>query len=245
RLEKGRGPTASILVKDGTVKIGQFIVAGLASGKVKSLMNDKGERIDEAPPGMPVEVLGLDSVPVAGDQFDICKIEKAKQPSAKMSLEELFSKVKTGDVKELPIVLKTDVMGSMEAITGMFSKLVSAEVKVKIIHSAVGGITESDVLLATTSDAIVVGFNVRPDGGATTEAKRRGVEIRTYSIVYEMMDDLKKAMAGLLQPDIVEKVTGHAEVRNTFNVPKLGTIAGCSVTDGKIQRTNMVRLLRD
>src|SRR6185312_2825942 len=260
RLEKGRGPTASILVKDGTVKIGQFIVAGLASGKVKSLMNDKGERIDEAPPGMPVEVLGLDSVPVAGDQFDICKdekvvervlqirrdkIEKAKQPSAKMSLEELFSKVKTGDVKELPIVLKTDVMGSMEAITGMFSKLVSAEVKVKIIHSAVGGITESDVLLATTSDAIIVGFNVRPDGGATTEAKRRGVEIRTYSIVYEMMDDLKKAMAGLLQPDIVEKVTGHAEVRNTFNVPKLGTIAGCSVTDGKIQRTNMVRLLRD
>lgn len=260
RLEKGRGPTASILVKDGTVKIGQFIVAGLASGKVKSLMNDKGERIDEASPGMPVEVLGLDSVPVAGDQFDICKdekvvervlqirrdqIEKAKQPSSKMSLEELFSKVKTGDVKELPIVLKTDVMGSLEAITGMFSKLVSAEVKVKIIHSAVGGITESDVLLATTADAIIVGFNVRPDGGATTEAKRRGVEIRTYSIVYEMMDDLKKAMAGLLQPDIVEKVTGHAEVRNTFNVPKLGTIAGCSVTDGKIQRSNMVRLLRD
>jgi translation initiation factor IF-2 len=260
RLEKGRGPVASILVKDGTVKVGQFIVAGLASGKVRSLTNDKGERVEEAIPGMPVEVLGLDSVPVAGDQFDICKdekivervlqvrrekIEKAKQPSSKMSLEELFSKVKTGDVKELPIVLKTDVMGSLEAITGMFAKLVSAEVKVKVIHSAVGGITESDVLLASTSNGIIVGFNVRPDGGATAEAKRRGVEIRTYSIVYEMMDDLKKAMAGLLQPDVVEKVMGRAEVRNTFNVPKIGTIAGCFISEGKIQRSNMVRLIRD
>jgi translation initiation factor IF-2 len=260
RLEKGRGPTATILVKDGTVKIGQCIVAGLASGKVKSLMNDKGERVQEAGPGMPVELLGLDSVPVAGDQFDICKdekvvervlevrrdkVEKAKQPSSKMSLEELFSKVKTGDVKELPIVLKTDVMGSLEAINGMLSKLVSAEVKVKVIHSAVGGITESDVLLASTSDGIIVGFNVRPDGGATNEAKRRGVEIRTYTIVYEMMDDLKKAMAGLLQPDVVEKIMGHAEVRNTFNVPKVGTIAGCFVTDGKIMRSNMLRLVRD
>lgn len=260
RLEKGRGPMASILVKDGTVKVGQHIVAGSVSGKVKSLMNHKGEKVLEAGPGTPVEVLGLSDVPNAGDVFDIVKDEKvaeqviqirkdqvrrAAEPQAKLSLEDIFSKVKQGDVKELNVILKTDVAGSEEAIKGMFAKLATNEVKLKLVHSAVGGITESDVLLASTAKGIVVGFNVRPDGGATNKAKQLGVDIRSYSIVYELMDEMKKAMAGLLTPDIVEKVMGRAEVRNTFTVPKIGTIAGCFVVDGKIARSNLARLTRD
>jgi translation initiation factor IF-2 len=260
KLEKGRGNVATILVKDGTVKIGQHIVAGSIVGKIKSLTNDKGERVESAGPGMPVEVLGLDGTPLAGDTFDICKDEKSAEEAArirkeiaakanqvvnKVSLEDLFAKVKQGDVKDLDVVLKSDVTGSMEAINGMFKKLTTPEVKVKVIHSAVGGITESDVLLASTSQGIIVGFNVRPDSGAIAAAKRMGVEIRTYSIVYEMMDDMKKAMAGMLTPDIIEKVLGRAEVRNTFTVPKIGTIAGCFVIDGKIQRSNQARLIRD
>jgi len=260
RLEKGRGPVASILVKDGTVRVGQHIVAGTVVGRVRSLTNDRGERVDEAGPGVSVEVLGLDAVPVAGDMFDIVKDEstaekaalirkekadKAKQVTGKISLEEIFAKVKTGDVKELAVVLKADVHGSLEALQGMFSKLGTPEVKVKIIHSAVGGITESDVLLASTAKGLIIGFNVRPDGNATNQSKRLGIEIRTYSIVYELIDDMKKAMAGLLAPTVVEKVMGRAEVRNTFTVPKIGTIAGCFVVDGKISRSNMARLIRD
>lgn len=260
RLEKGRGNVATILVHDGTVKVGQYIVAGTVSGRVRSLMSDRGEKVAEAGPGMPVEVLGLDGTPAAGDQFDVVKDEKAaeevaltrknleakaSQPSSKMSLEDLFSKVKSGDVKELPIVLKADVSGSMEAINGMLAKLHSPEVKVKVIHSAIGGVTENDVLLASTAKGIVVAFNVRPDANAAAVAKRQGIEVRCYSVVYEMVDDLKKAMAGLLQPDIVEKVMGRAEVRNVFSVPKLGTIAGCAVSDGKIQRNNMARVIRE
>lgn len=260
KLEKGRGPVATLLIQDGTVKIGQHIVAGLTSGKVKSMINDRGEQVKEAGPGTPISLLGLNAVPQAGDKFDVVKDEKvaeqavqvrkeiadkANQAAKKLSLEDIFSKVKQGDVKELAVVLKADVAGSLEAIQGMFSKLVTAEVKLKIVHAAVGGVTASDVLLASTAKGIVVGFNVRPDGSATNEAKRLGVDIRSYSIVYELMDEMKKAMAGLLQPDIVEKVLGHAEVRNTFNVPKVGTIAGCFVNDGKIQRSNMGRVTRD
>lgn len=260
RLEKGRGNVATILVKDGTVQLGQQIVAGTVTGRVKSLTNDRGERVKEAGPGMPVEVLGLDGTPAAGDQFDIVADEtiaeqvirireqqaaKAAAPTGKISLEEIFSKVKQGDVKELAVILKADVSGSLEAINGMFSKVSTPEVKLRVIHSAVGGITENDVLLAQTAKGIVVGFNVRPDTNAAAVAKRIGIEVRTYSIVYEMMDDMKKAMVGLLTPDVVEKVMGRAEVRNTFTVPKIGTIAGSFVSDGKIQRSNMARLLRD
>lgn len=260
RLEKGRGPVATILVSDGTVRIGQSIVAGTVIGRVRSLMNDRGERVEEAGPGMPVEVLGLEAVPVAGDKFDIVKDErtaeevarirkdaadKSNQKAGKVSLEEIFAKVKTGDVKELAVVLKADVHGSLEAVQGMFSKLGNAEVKTKIIHAAVGGITESDVLLASTAKGLIIGFNVRPDGGATSQAKRMGVEIRTYSIVYELIDDMKKALSGLLAPTVVEKVMGRAEVRNTFSVPKIGTIAGCFVTEGKINRANQARLIRE
>ena len=260
RLEKGRGPVATILVQDGTVKVGQHIVAGRVTGRIRSLTNDRGEKVQSVGPGAPVEVLGLDEVPRAGDIFDIVKDEKVAEEAArirqdaydksnqkvgKISLEEIFAKVKTGDVKELTVVLKTDVHGSLEAIQGMFQKLGNAEVKLKVIHAAVGGITESDVLLASTTKGLIIGFNVRPDGGATTAAKRVGVEIRTYSVVYELMDDMKKAMAGLLAPTIVEKVMGRAEVRNIFTVPKIGTIAGCFVLDGKIARSNMARLIRD
>jgi len=261
KMEKGKGNVATILVKDGTVKVGQYIVAGFQKGRVRSLTNDRGERVQEAGPGEPVEVLGLEGTPAAGDRFDIVADEdtatevselrkdQAKKaevtPASKMSLEDIFAKVTKGDVKELAIVLKADVHGSLEAISGMISKLSTAEVKTRVIHSAVGGVSESDVLLANTANGIIIGFNVRPDGGAQAAAKRVGVDIRTYSIVYELVDDLKKAMSGLLTPDIVEKVMGRAEVRNTFTVPKVGTIAGCFVVDGKIQRSNMARLIRD
>jgi translation initiation factor IF-2 len=261
KMEKGKGNVATLLVKDGTVKVGQYIVAGFQKGRVRSLTNDRGERVQEAGPGEPVEVLGLEGTPAAGDRFDIVadedtatevatlRKEQAQKaevtPASKMSLEDIFAKVTKGDVKELAIVLKADVHGSLEAINGMIAKLSTAEVKTRVIHSAVGGVSESDVLLANTAKGIIIGFNVRPDGGAQAAAKRMGVDIRTYSIVYELVDDLKKAMSGLLTPDIVEKVMGRAEVRNTFTVPKVGTIAGCFVVDGKIQRSNMARLIRD
>lgn len=260
KLEKGRGAVATILVKDGTVKVGQYIVAGSMKGKVKSLINDKGQRVDSMTPGLPVEVLGLEGVPSAGDRFDVVADERTAEEvvanrkavtaaeasiKGRISMEDIFSKVTGGDVKDFNIVLKSDVNGSLEAIQGMLAKLTSAEVKNKVIHSAVGGVTENDVLLAHTAKGIVIGFNVRPDVNAQAKAKQLGVDIRTYSIVYEMIDDVRKAMAGVLAPQIVEKVTGSAEVRNTFSVPKMGVIAGCFVTNGKIQRSNMLRLVRD
>ncbi|MEK6774918.1 MAG: translation initiation factor IF-2 [Bdellovibrionota bacterium] len=260
KLEKGRGAVATVLIKDGTVRIGQFVVAGSIKGRVKSLTNDRRERIQEAGPGQPVEILGLDAAPMAGDRFDVVKdeatsdevsqlrvqLEKDKNgPTLKPTLEEMFAKANKGDLKELPIILKADVQGSAEAIQGMLAKVSTPEVKTKVIHTAVGGINESDVLLAQTAKAFVIGFNVRPDSGAAAKAKQLGIEIRTYSIVYELIDDIKKAMTGLLTPDIVEKVMGRAEVRNTFNLPKAGTIAGCLVSEGKIQRSNMLRLIRN
>lgn len=260
KLDKGRGPVATLLVRDGTVKVGQWIVAGMQKGRVRSLHNDRGEKLNEALPGQPVELLGLDGVPSPGDRFDIVKdekamdevvslrerIAKAKELERKQNrLENLFAKLQAGATKELPLVLKADVHGSLEALLGMVEKLGNQEVKVKVIHSAVGGITESDVLLATTSQAIIIGFNVRPDAKATQLAKNNQVDVRTYSIVYELMDDLKKALSGLLQPQVVETVLGHAEVRNTFTVSKVGTVAGCYVTDGKVTRGALVRLLRD
>ncbi len=260
RMEKGRGSVATLLVQDGTLKVGDTLAAGVVVGRIRSMSDDKGEQIKEVLPGYPAEVLGLPTPPMAGDLFDVVKdekaaeelanfrrskIEQAETPHAKMSLEQLFSKVKSGDVKELSLVLKTDVAGSMEAIKEMLPKIGNEEVKVKVIHSAVGGVTESDVLLASTANGLIIGFNVRPDSGATRMAKEKGVEIKTYSIIYELMDDLKKALSGLLTPDVVEKAQGSAEVRETFSVPKIGMIAGCFVTDGKINRNDMLRLVRD
>lgn len=259
KLEKGKGAVATILVKDGHVTVGDYIVAGSMKGKVKSLTNDRGERVQSVTPGLPVEVLGLDGVPAAGDRFDVVVDERTaeevvsvrKQKAAsenvtkKLTLEDMFSKVTQGDIKEFNIILKSDVHGSLEAIQGMLNKMTSVEVKNKIVHAAVGGVTENDVMLAHTSKGIVIGFNVRPDNNAQAKAKQLGVDIRTYSIVYEMIDEIKKAMTGLLAPQVVEKVMGSAEVRNTFTVPKLGMIAGCFITKGKVQRSNMLRLVRD
>ena len=260
RVDKGRGPVATLLVQDGTLRVGQFFVVGTVSGRVRSLINDKGERVTEAGPSIPVEVLGLSEAPMAGDRFDITEDERAAQDIAatrkaqalkantsgpKVSLEDIFSKMQNKDLKELAIVLKADVAGSVEAIKGMFDKVGTTEVKLKIIHAAVGGINESDVLLAQTAKGIVVGFNVRPDGGAASLAKQQSIEVKTYSIVYELMDDMKKALSGMLTPDIIEKQLGRAEVRNIFSVPKLGTIAGCAVVDGKITRQAQLRLVRD
>lgn len=260
RMDKGRGAVATLLVQDGTLKIGQSVVVGTIAGRVRSLTNDKGERVQEAGPSVPVEIQGLPETPAAGDRFDVAENEQAateiaktrkdraiaaKSGGEKLSLEQIFSKMQQGDLKELPIVLKTDVAGSAEAIKGMFDKLGTSEVKIKVVHSAVGGINESDVLLASTANGLIVGFNVRPDSGATAMAKRENIEIKTYSIVYELMDDMKKAMSGLLSPEVVEKQLGRAEVRNTFSVPKIGTIAGCAVTEGKVTRQSQVRLVRD
>jgi translation initiation factor IF-2 len=208
---------------------------------------------------MPVEIIGLPECPNAGDRFDVCKDEKsaeeianvrkaeiAKANEAKpVSLEDLFSKIKASDVKELPVILKCDVAGSVEAVKGLFDKVSTNEVKLKLIHTGIGAINESDVLLASTTKGMVVGFNVRPDTGAQAAAKARAVEIKTYSIVYELVDDMKKALGGLLAPIIREKVLGRVQVRNVFTVPKIGTIAGCFVTDGMVTRNSMLRLLRD
>jgi translation initiation factor IF-2 len=260
RMEKGRGSVATILVQDGTVNIGQIVVAGKVVGRIRSMSDDKGQTVKSAGPGQPVEILGLPEPPMAGDRFDIAKDEESARkiadqrlaaraaeetPNSKMTLDQLFARVKSGDVKELSLILKADVSGSLEAVKGMLDKIGNAEVKLKLIHSAVGGITESDVLLASTSKGVIVGFNVRPDGGAQRMAKEKGIEIKSYSIIYELVDDLKKALGGLLAPEVIEKSMGRAEVRNTFNVPKMGTIAGCFVVDGKIARSHMLRLLRD
>tara|TARA_B100000749_G_scaffold280898_1_gene280906 strand:- start:103978 stop:106725 length:2748 start_codon:yes stop_codon:yes gene_type:complete len=260
KMEKGRGAVATILIKDGTVKMSDLIVAGQVTGKIRAMTDDKGQRVKEVGPGRPVEVIGLSEAPLAGDQFDICQSEadvdklivhrqdearKAAQPSGNISLDQLFSKMTRGDFSELGVVLKGDVAGSIEAIKASFDKLKTEEVEVKVIHSAVGGISESDVLLASTSGAVIVGFNVRPDTAAQRLAKEKGIEIKCYKIIYELLDDIKKAMGGLLKPDLVEKDLGSAQVRDIFSVPKIGVIAGCFVTDGKVIRGSKVRLVRE
>jgi translation initiation factor IF-2 len=243
------------------MKLGQYMCAGTSAGKVKAMFNDRGQGIKEAGPSDPIEVLGLSAPPLAGDVFDICKDEKSAEelaakhlegrtkqtevPKAKVSLEDLFGRVQMGDLKELPIVLKTDVSGSLEALKGLLEKASTEKVKVKIVHSAVGGISESDVLLASSAGGLIIGFNVRPEGGAGNLAKSQGVEIKTYSIVYEVVDEIKKAMLGMLEPTFVEATLGRAEVRNVFTIPKIGAIAGSMVVDGKIQRSAMARLLRE
>ncbi|MCB0364377.1 MAG: translation initiation factor IF-2 [Bdellovibrionaceae bacterium] len=261
RMDKGRGSVATLLVKDGTLEVGQSVVVGKVAGRIRAMTNDRGEQVKKVGPGAPVEITGLPETPEAGDRFDATKTEELAQEVANlrkqkadaeaatdakgMSLEQIFSKVKAGGVKELSVVVKGDVAGSLEAIKGMFDKLGTDEVKIKVIHSAVGGISESDVLLASTAQGLVLGFNVRPDGSAQKMAKENGIEIKCYTIIYELMDDMKKALSGLLDPEVVEKSLGRAEVRDTFSVPKIGTIAGCSVVDGKINRNSQLRLVRD
>ncbi len=261
-LDRGRGPVANVLVRNGTLRAGDYIVAGGAWGRVRALTDDRGKVVRQAGPATPVEVLGLQEIPQAGDmvyrvtdQKKAQEVAESRRPagggggpatmSAARGLDQLQQMLKSGDVQELRLVVKADVQGSVEALKKSFSELSTDKVKVNVIHTGVGGIIESDVMLASASSAIVIGFNVRPQGKASGVAKSENVEIRTYSIIYEAIDDVKAAMAGLLAPKLVEKELGKAEVRQVFSIPKVGAVAGCMVLDGKLVRTAKARLVRD
>jgi translation initiation factor IF-2 len=260
-LDKGRGYVSTLLVQEGTLKIGDYMLAGKHSGKVKAMFDERGNAMDEAAPSTPVSILGLDGAPQAGDKFHIFEDEKeAKQIAAKRSqlqreqsvrtqrhitLDEIGRRIALGDFKELNIILKGDVDGSVEALTDSFQKLSTDEIQVNIIHKGVGAITESDVLLASASDAIIVGFNVRPSGNARTLADNEEIDIRTYSIIYAAIEDLKDAMEGMLSPELKEEVTGNVEIREVYKISKIGNIAGCMVISGKIFRNSKIRLLRE
>lgn len=261
RLDKGRGPVATVLVQNGTLKSGDVIVAGSAIGRIRAMIDDKGERVSTAGPSTPVEILGLSETPDGGDLFYVVQderkgrdyVERRKQKikndiinaRQKISLEALFAQIQEGFVKDLNIIVKADVQGSVEAVKQSMEKLSNDEVRVKIIHGGVGAITESDVMLAAASNAIIVGFNIRPNVSAAASAISQDVEIRTYRIIYEAIEEMEAAMKGLLAPKYQEKVTGHAEIRATFKVSGIGVIAGCHVLDGKINRNSKIRLLRN
>ena len=262
KLERGRGPVATVLVQSGTLRVGDVFVVGIFSGKVRALITHTGSKVQEAGPSIPVEVAGLPGVPSAGDVFQVVKDERVAREiaedrarkqrtadlsgSAKVTLDDLFAKIKEGSVKELALVIKSDVQGSAEALTAGVEKLATAAVKLRVIHSGVGGVTESDVLLAAASNAIVVGFNVRPEPKAGTLAEQQGVDIRLYTIIYDALAEIKAAMEGLLEPTLKERTLGRAEVRQVFTVSKAGVIAGSYVVDGTITRAAVgVRVIRD
>ncbi|RLC11567.1 MAG: translation initiation factor IF-2, partial [Deltaproteobacteria bacterium] len=261
RLDPGKGPVATVLVQEGTLHAGDAIVCGLHYGKLRAMVNDRGNRLDKAGPSMPVEIQGLSGVPMAGDEFVAVADEKlAKQVSfhrrqkhrmrelvrsSKLTLEKYYEQMKGGLVKDLNLVIRADVQGSIEALADALHKLPSTEIKINIVHSATGAITESDIMLAAVSKAIILGFNVRPNPKVKELANEQGVDIRFYDVIYNVVNDIKAAMAGLMEPTYKEHILGRVEVRQTFNIPKVGTIAGCYVTEGKIQRGQPVRLLRD
>ena len=261
QLHKGRGPVATVLVQEGTLRPGDNFVAGMFSGKVRMLLNERGERVQEAGPAIPVEVQGISGVPHAGDEFVVVPDEKmAKSVAAsrqlkareselasasKVSLDNLFEKMAEQDVLELKMILRADVQGTLQAFGQAAEKLSTDEVKVKVLHEGTGSITENDVHLAAASDAVIIGFNVRPSVKVKDLAEREGVDIRSYDVIYHALEDIEKAMVGLLAPSFTERVIGTAEVREIFHVPKVGTIAGCAVIDGKIERNASVRVLRD
>jgi len=261
QLDKGRGPIATFLVQKGTLHTGDIVVAGTAVGRVRVMTNEHGKQLEEAGPSVPVEVMGLGEVPKSGDIFDAVTdeklarelVEQRKQEEKqaifdaqnKVSLDNLFETIAEGEKKELKIIVKGDVQGSVEAVTQNLLKLSNEEVKVNVIHGAVGGITESDVMLANASDAIIVGFNVRPDAVAAAGAQRDGVDIRTYRIIYDCIDEIKQAMKGMLAPKYRDVDIGRAEVRQTISISAIGTIAGCYVLEGKVTRDAKIRLVRD
>jgi translation initiation factor IF-2 len=261
KIDRGRGAVATVLAQNGTLRVGDNFIVGNTFGKVRAMFDDRGNAVDEAPPSTPVEVLGLEGLPQAGDQLlVVAEREKARQvseyreqkareatlaKSSKLSLEGFAEQMKIAGVKELPIILKTDVQGSAEVLADTLARLSREKVKIKILHSGVGAITENDVLLASASNAVIIGFNVRPERKAQELAEMEKVDIRLHSIIYELQDEIKKAMAGLLEPIIKETYQGRAEVRETFRVPKVGTVAGCYVLDGLIKRDSDVRLVRD
>lgn len=260
-LDKGRGYVSTVLVQAGTLRVGDYVLAGKSSGKVKAMQDERGNDVAAAGPSTPVSILGLDGAPQAGDKFNVFEDEReAKQIASKrtqlqreqdvrttksLTLDEIGRRIALGTFKELNIILKGDVDGSVEALTDSFQKLSTEEIQVNIIHKGVGAITESDVLLATASDAIIIGFNVRPVGNARSIADQEEVDIRTYSIIYDAINDLKDAMEGMLSPELKEEITGTAEIREIFKVSKIGTIAGCMVTNGKIFRNSQIRIIRD
>jgi translation initiation factor IF-2 len=262
KLERGRGPVATVLVQSGTLKVGDVFVVGTFSGRVRALLNDRGSKTLQAGPSIPVEVIGLPGVPSAGDVFQVVSDERLareiaeerahKQRAAdlagpaKVSLDDLFAKIQEGSVKELAIVIKADVQGSSEALAGAVEKLTTAAVKLRVIHNGVGGITESDVLLAAASRAIIIGFNIRPEPKAASLAEQQGVDVRLYTIIYDAIADIKAAMEGLLEPTLKERTLGRAEVRQVFTIPKAGVVAGSYVIDGTISRASAgIRVIRD
>jgi translation initiation factor IF-2 len=261
KLDRGRGPVATVLVQEGTIKVGDYFVAGVHSGRVRAMQNDRGEKILSAGPSMPAEVIGFTGVPDAGDVFVSLADEKqAKEiatyrhqkiretelaKSSKLSLEQLYEKIQMGEVKDLNVVVKGDVQGSVEAVSESLRKLTTDAIRLNVIHASVGAITETDVNLATASNAIILGFNVRPEVKAQALAEKEGVDLRLYNIIYDAVDDIKKAMEGLLEPTLKEKHLGRAEIREIFSVPKVGNVAGCYVQDGKMVRNARVRLVRD
>ncbi|MDG2147395.1 MAG: translation initiation factor IF-2, partial [Flavobacteriaceae bacterium] len=260
-LDKGRGYVTTILVQTGTLKIGDYFLAGKHSGKIKAVFDERGKALEEALPSTPVSILGLDGAPQAGDNFHVLEDEKeAKQIAAKrtqlvreqnvrtqkhITLDEIGRRIALGEFKELNLILKGDVDGSVEALTDSFQKLSTEEIQINIVHKGVGAITESDILLASASDAIVIGFNVRPVGNARLLSEKEQIDVRSYSIIYDAINDLKDAMEGMLSPEIKEEVTGTAEVREIYKISKLGTVAGCMVLTGKIYRECSVRLIRE
>jgi translation initiation factor IF-2 len=261
KLDRGRGPVATVLVQNGTLRAGDNFVVGNVYGKVRAMFDDRGAQLETAPPSTPVEILGMEGLPQAGDQFVVVadrdkargvseyREQKAREAtlakSSRVSLEGLAEQLKTAGTKELNIILKADVGGSVEVLSDLLSKLSNDKVRLKVLRSGVGAITESDVLLASASNAIIIGFNVRPERKAQELAEQEKVDIRLHSIIYELQDEIKRAMTGLLEPTIKETYQGRAQVKETFRIPKVGTIAGCSVTDGFIKRDSEVRLLRD
>ncbi len=261
KLDRGRGPVATVLAQNGTLRTGENFVVGNVYGKVRAMFDDRGNQIEQAPPSTPVEVLGIEGLPQAGDQFVVVadrdkargiseyREQKAREAalakSSRVSLEGLAEQLKTVGVKELNIILKGDVQGSVEVLTDLLAKLSNDKVRLKLLHAGVGAITETDVLLASASNAIIIGFSVRPERKAQELAEQEKVDIRLHSIIYELQDEIKRAMSGLLEPTIKETYLGRAEVRETFRIPKVGTVAGCYVQDGLIKRDAEVRLLRD
>jgi len=261
QLDKGRGSVATLLVQNGTLKVGDPIVVGNTFGRVRAMVNDLGRRVKEAAPSTPVEITGLNDVPLAGDQFMVFEDEKSarqvgearaqkkldeqRSEGSKLSLDDLFEQIKQGDIKDINLIVKADVQGSVEALAAALQKIDVEGVRVKIIHTGVGAITESDIILAAASNAIVIGFNVRPDAGAKKTADVEEVDIRLHRIIYKVIEEIESAMKGMLDPEFEEKIIGQVEVRTTFKVSKIGTIAGCYVTEGKITRDSGVRLIRD
>ena len=261
-LDKGKGPVATILVQKGTLHVGDFIAAGACSGKVRAMIDDKGRKVKEAGPSTPVEILGLSDVPNAGEILVVTDNDKEaknfaatfisenknrllEETKAKMSLDDLFSQIQAGNLKELPLIVKADVQGSVEAVKQSLVKLSNEEVVVKVIHGGVGAINESDVTLASASNAIIIGFNVRPDATAKSIAEQEGVDLRLYRVIYQAIEDVEAAMKGMLDPIYEEKVIGHAEVRQIFKASGVGNIAGSYVLDGVFQRNCKVRITRE